>query len=193
VGNTEPFRRGKNGDELFFIPFGKIAEELLFNPVAFLAGRTYALEARYAFSGKFGQNGGQYIHSQNGHREPVAKRFKIRCMTVAKTSGSAVLCPETPVRNVLKKHVVDVPFRTFIDDAAYGTAFFFARFFKREPVYVFFVIHRAALYLIVDRVPGQPRLADESSDPDMLRMDFIRREIFRRVKFAYQNEIVGCV
>jgi hypothetical protein len=58
-------------------------------------------------------------------------------MVVAEASGKPVGLAETPVGNVFKEHVVDVPLRPVGDDTAEGAARFFAGFLHLEKVNVF--------------------------------------------------------
>jgi hypothetical protein len=64
----------------------------------------------------------QDVPAKNGHREAVFEGQKVPGMNITEPAGGAVDFPKTPVRNMFKKHVVDILFRPVCHDAAERTA-----------------------------------------------------------------------
>jgi hypothetical protein len=88
----------------------------------------------------------QNIPAQDRHRKAVPKGFQVPGMVVAETSGKAVGLAETAVRDMLKKHIVDVALRTVGNDTTEGAAGFFAGLFQFKKIDVF--IYRHASYFL---------------------------------------------
>jgi hypothetical protein len=62
-------------------------------------------------------------------------------MKIAEPPGGAVIRPEYPVRNMLKKHIVDVPVSPVRYNAAQRAAWFFRSFLKLKKINMFINSH----------------------------------------------------
>ena len=176
---AEPGGRSKKSRKTQIIGTGDKAKEFIFYAVCFRAGRTLGFIFFRLALREFGKRVGKDVRAENGNGKTVTEGIEVSRVKRAKTACVPKFRAETPVGNMLKQHIVDVPNRSVGDDRADGAAGPLTGFFKREIIYVLLVRHALfILHEIIDYRTFAPHFGDVIAYLDVVGMHGIQVKVF---------------